>query len=319
MTPRFTLDYGVRWDLYTPITERAHRTGGFVAIEWRAAVRHQSAARLPDQLEGVGAARAGCVAGHRQAFCACRRRHHDDSAQHLAGQFSHRLHSVCRLSAPALGSNAPIHYGFQITPSQLPPTYTPSGQNIFASGKTKPVAPNTVMDVDRYEKDVAALTPGGVVSALNLSGIDRSFGNATLYTWTAGLERKFGNLTADAGYVGTAAEKLPRTSFPNAYPGADPAFAPYTQFDSAGNVIGGFGRENVITATAHSTYHALQTSLSGTVGHGGPGIQASYTWSKSIDDTSQVVGGTGSTAPFHPGSRRIRSIRIPKKARRPST
>jgi hypothetical protein len=39
----------------------------------------------------------------------------------------------------------------------------------------------------------------------------------------------------------------------------------------------------------------LQTSLSGSVGHGGPGIQASYTWSKSIDTTSQVIGGTGST------------------------
>jgi hypothetical protein len=52
---------------------------------------------------------------------------------------------------------------------------------------------------------------------------------------------------------------------------------------------------NVITNDAHSSYHALQTSLSGTVGHGGPGVQASYTWSKSLDDTSMVIGGTGST------------------------
>ena len=100
---------------------------------------------------------------------------------------------------------------------------------------------------------------------------------------------------ADVSYVGTAAEKLPRTSVPNAYPGASPAFAPHTFFDSLGNVTGGFGVENIITATAHSTYHSLQTSLSGTMGHGGPGIQASFTWSKSIDDTSQVIGGTGST------------------------
>jgi hypothetical protein len=128
-----------------------------------------------------------------------------------------------------------------------------------------------------------------------LSGVDRGFGNGTLYTWTLGLERKFGNLTADASYVGTTSEKLPRVYFPNAYPGADKAFAPLTTFDSSGNVIGGFGFENVMTASAHSTYHALQTSLSGTVGHGGPGIQASYTWSKSIDDTSEVIGGTGST------------------------
>src|SRR5208282_648035 len=29
-TPRLTVDYGLRWELYTPITERAHRTGGFL-------------------------------------------------------------------------------------------------------------------------------------------------------------------------------------------------------------------------------------------------------------------------------------------------
>jgi hypothetical protein len=51
----------------------------------------------------------------------------------------------------------------------------------------------------------------------------------------------------------------------------------------------------VITDTAHSSYHALQTSLSGTVKHGGPGLQAGYTWSKSLDDVSAVAGGTGST------------------------
>jgi hypothetical protein len=152
------------------------------------------------------------------------------------------------------------------------------------------------MDVDRYEKDLAALTkPSQVVSALNLSGIDAHFNNATLYTWTVGLEQKLGNLTADAAYVGTASEKLPRYSYPNAFPGASPGFAPHTKFDSAGNVTGGFGVENVIVSDSHSSYHALQMSLSGTTGHGGPGVQASYTWSKSIDDTSLVLGGTGST------------------------
>jgi hypothetical protein len=177
----------------------------------------------------------------------------------------------------------------------LPATYTPQGQNIFPNGQTKSVPANTIMDVDRFEKDMAALTPDGVVSALNLSGVDPNFGNASLFTWTLGVERKLGNLTADAAYVGTAAEKLPRYSFPNAYPGATPAFAPHTQFDSAGTITGGFGVENVITDDAHSSYNALQTSLSGSIGHGGPGIQASYTWSKSLDTTSLVLGGTGST------------------------
>ena len=102
-----------------------------------------------------------------------------------------------------------------------------------------------------------------------------------LYAWSLGLERKLGNLTGDIGYVGTAAAHLPRISYPNAFSGAVKGFAPYTTFDSEGNVAGGFGVENIITSNAHSTYHALQASISGTVGHGGPGIQASYTWSKS--------------------------------------
>jgi hypothetical protein len=51
----------------------------------------------------------------------------------------------------------------------------------------------------------------------------------------------------------------------------------------------------VMTNDVHSNYNALQASLFGTVGHGGPGIQASYTWGKSIDTTSMVLSGTGST------------------------
>lgn len=54
--------------------------------------------------------------------------------------------------------------------------------------------------------------------------------------------------------------------------------------------MGGFGLESEVTASSHSSYHSLQLSASGQSGHGGPGLQASYTWSKSIDDTSTVAG-----------------------------
>jgi len=100
---------------------------------------------------------------------------------------------------------APVNYGFQITPAELPTVYTLAGANIFPDGNPKAVAPNTIMDVNRYEQQMAALTPGHGVSDLNLSGIDAKFDNATLYNWSLGLERKFGNLTGDLGYVGTAA------------------------------------------------------------------------------------------------------------------
>ncbi len=295
VTSSFTLDYGVRFEHYGPITERAHRTSGFLTVngtqefvinpqpgyntDWKGwGPRVQAAWQVNSKLSAHAGGGLTVIPPNiwQDNF--------------LTGSTPFAVYPR-RLSA----SNAPIPYGFQITSAQVPKAYTPAGVDILASGHTNTIAPNTVMDVDRYEKDMAALTSSGAVSALNLSGIDRSFGNATLYTWTAGVERKFGSLTADASYVGTAGVKLPRYSFPNAYPGATSAFAPHTQFDSSGSVIGGFGVENVIVADAHSTYHALQTSLSGTVGHGGPGIQASYTWGKSIDNTSMVIGGTGST------------------------
>jgi hypothetical protein len=295
ITPRFTLDYGLRWELYSPISERAHRTSGFLTTSGTQEF-------VIDPQPGYQTDWNGWGPRIQAAWQVTNK-----LSAHMGGgitvippniwQDNFLTGSTPFVVYPRLlsSSREPVRYGFQLTPAELPNTYTPQGVNIFASGKTTSVAPNTVMDVNRYEQDVAALTPNGVVSALNLSGIDRSFTNGTLYTWTAGLERKIGNLTADASYVGTAAEKLPRYSFPNAYPGATPAFAPHTEFDSAGSVIGGFGVENVIVADAHSTYHALQTSLSGSMGHGGPGLQASYTWGKSLDNTSQVIGGTGST------------------------
>jgi hypothetical protein len=292
---RFTLDYGVRWDLYTPITERAHRTSSFRTIDSKQqfVINPQPGYATNYYAFEPRIQLTAQVTGNLQA-------HVGGSIMAIPPniwQDNFLTGSTPFVVYPRAVANvgAPIPYGFHITPSQLPHPYTPAGKDIFADGASTPIAPNTIMDVDRYEKDVAALTPGHVVSALNLSGIDASFDNATLYTWTLGLERKFGNLVADAAYVGTAAEKLPRYSFPNAYPGASPGFAPHTEFDAQGNVTGGFGVENVIAATAHSTYHALQTSLSGTVPHGGPGISASYTWGKSIDDTSIVLGGTGST------------------------
>jgi hypothetical protein len=147
------------------------------------------------------------------------------------------------------------------------------------------------MDVDRYERDIATVLPDRQIVPLNVSGIDRHFGNAYLDTWTLGVERSVGGLTADVNYVGTAAAHLARASFPNGYPGADENFARYTEFDSTGAVAGGFGTEQLIEANSHSSYHALQSSLQGTIAHGGPGLQASYTWAKSLDDVSSVAGG----------------------------
>jgi len=295
---RWALDYGLRYELYTPITERAHRTSSFLDA-------------FPP--EGVGQEYLiNPQPGYQTEWNGWGPRVQVDwNAPHavrvhagggitvippniwqdnfLTGSTPFAVYP--RVNASQSGE---VAYGFQITPDELPATYTPQGVNVFASGDTKKVPVNTVMDVNRYQEDLAALAPGHQLSLLNLSAIDRRFGDGFLQTWTVGLERTFGGLTADAAYVGTASFRLPRVSYPNAYPGAEQGFAHFTEFASTGAVTGGFGFESVVTDTAHSTYHALQTSLAGTVGRGGPSLQAGYTWGKSLDDVSGLQGGTGS-------------------------
>ncbi len=298
LTPRLTLNYGLRYEHYSPIEERARRTSSLLAasnavgqvfvvnpqppyqngrFEW--APRVQLDASLTKHL--TAHAGGGLTTIPPNIW----------QDNFLTGGTPFVIYP--RLTST---SAAPIPFGYQITSAELPRAYTPAGEDIFPGNKTTHVAPNTVFDIDRYTRDLALLTPSRQITPLNVSSVDRRFGNAYLSTWTLGLEQSFGGLTADAAYIGTATSRLPRIAFPNAYPGASPAFAQHTEFDAQGNIIGGFGNEQVVSASAHSTYHALQTSLAGTLAHGGPGMQASYTWSKSIDDTSSVSGASGAFA-----------------------
>jgi len=293
-TPHLTLDYGVRWEYYTPITERAHRTGGFRTIDGKLdyIVNPQPGYSTTwkdwaPRIQVAWAPRTNFTAHVGGAVMAIPPNIWQDNM--LTGAAPFVVYPRRQSSA-----TAPLDYGFTISPSMLPKAYDLSGNDILANGASK-IPANTPMDVDRYEKDIASVTSSGAVSALSLAGMDAKFGNAKLYTWTLGLERKLANLTADLGYVGTAASGLPRISFPNGYAGAAPQFAPYTEFNAAGEVTGGIGVMNLIVGDVHSSYHALQASLAGTVGHGGPGIQASYTWGKSLDSSSFVLSGTGST------------------------
>jgi hypothetical protein len=207
----------------------------------------------------------------------------------------------------------PIRFGMSITPDELPTVYTIGGASVFASGDSKQVPANTAMDVLRYEQDLAAVSPGHQITPLNVLGISPGFQNGYIATWTAGLEQKLGGANFSAAYVGTAGIKLPSIDFPNGFSGADAAFAPYSQFDSSGHFTGGYGLVNVMTNRSHSSYHALQISAQQNLTTWGLGFQASYTFSKSIDDSSAVIGGfisgasgaVAQTAPENPFDARV--------------
>ncbi len=153
------------------------------------------------------------------------------------------------------------------------------------------MAPNTQVDLQRYQDDLKALTPGNQVQLLTMIGFAKNFRNGYIGELHRGHRPRFRRCEVQRRIRGTAGVHLASVYSPNSYGGADPAFAPFTQFDSAGKAIGGFGPELVMTSRSHSTYHSLQTSVSKNSARAGLGLQASYTYSKSLDDTSSVLGG----------------------------
>ncbi len=178
-----------------------------------------------------------------------------------------------------------------VTHFDLPTVYTPDGRNIFQSGRSIDVPVNTEMDVQRFEEELAARTPGHQIRPLSIFAMGSDFRNGYVATCTAGLERELGDVKLSAGYVGTAGVRLVRLIYPNSYGGAEPAFAPYTRFDSSGRVTGGFAQETIASNSSHSSFHSLQASAQKSSARAGFGFQASYTFSKSLDDTSAVIGG----------------------------
>ncbi len=192
--------------------------------------------------------------------------------------------------------DTPVAFSNVATPVKLPTVYAINGQPLFPNGDSSKVPANTVVDLQRFQNDLAAITPGHEVQLFSTGVISRNFVNGYIGTWTMGFDQDIHGVKLSAAYVGTAGVRLASVFSPNGYAGADPEFAPFTQFNAAGHAIGGFGPEAIMNNGSHSSYHALQTSATENYSGIGLSLQASYTFSKSIDDTSAVLGGLPANA-----------------------
>ena len=179
-------------------------------------------------------------------------------------------------------------------PLQVPEAYATNGQPLFPNGDSSKVAANTQIDIERFQNDLKNLT--GQVQLLTSGTIWRGFKNGYVGTYTFGVDHDFGPIKASAAYVGTVGIHLASVFSPNAYNGASPEFAPFTQFDSLGHPAGGFGPISLMNSGSHSSYNALQTSVSQNFSPYGLSFQASYTYSKSMDDVSALLGGVSTNA-----------------------
>jgi hypothetical protein len=187
--------------------------------------------------------------------------------------------------------NVTVPFANSVTGIAFPSLYAVDGQQLFVQGPSTAVPPNTQFDMLRFQRELTALTPGHELQLLTFAGITPDFRNGYIGTYTAGFEHSFGDVKLSASYVATAGIHLSGMQVANGYAGASPAFAPFLQTDASGNVTGGYGPSYLISTRSHSTYHALQTGLEKTSPRLGLGFEAAYTYSKSLDDTSAVLGG----------------------------
>ena len=206
---------------------------------------------------------------------------------------------------------APVPFSNSVTTFQLPTVYTTSGREAVPGGNTALVPPNTELDMPRFQADLSALTPGRQPQPLSMFGMSPDIRTGYIENFTAGIEHSWKDVVLSAAYVGTAGLKLENVAYPNSYGGASPEFARYTQFNAQGQITGGFGPESMVATGSHSIYHSLQASATKNSARLGLGFQASYTLSKSLDDTSSIplgfVAPTGTIVqanyadPWNPG------------------
>jgi hypothetical protein len=307
VTPRFTLEYGLRYEVNSPIKESARRTSTIRIVDanGKSVPASEPGAREillvnpqpPYELDMHGWGPRVSAEWRATSSTVLRAGGGITTIlpnlwldNFLTGGFPYVLNP----NFTAL-PGAPVPFENDVKTTPLPPVYTTAGQLVFAGGSTRGVAPNTEVDVPRFQADLAALTPGHQPQLFSASGIIPTFRNGYIGSYTAGVERTLKDVTLSASYVATVGVKLATALSPNGYSGASPQFAPFTQFGSSGQILGGYGPEFLMGTPAHSTYHALQVSASKNSPRLGLGFQSSYTFSKSLDDTSSVFASAGPT------------------------
>lgn len=291
LAPRVSLNYGLRYELNSRIKEGRLRTSGLVFENGSARFLINKQPAYPRDTNGWG------------PRVAVDWRLNDRTLFRAGGSVTTQLTNLWQdnsvtgglpyVVAPLLTAapGNPVPFSNSSLKLALPNVYTTSGKLVYAGGNSAEVPANTEMDVQRYERDLAAL--GGdpqQVRPVTVGSMAADFRNGYIGAWTAGVERSFGGVTASVDYVATVGVKLPRMDFPNGYSGADAAFTPYPLY----------GPITVISSNSHSTYHSLQIAAQKNSLRAGLGFQASYTFSKSLDDTSSVLA----SSPQNPNDRK---------------
>jgi hypothetical protein len=294
-TPKLSVSYGLRYEVTTPLREPTDRASGPAFLPTSSGIREALLVNLQPTYHTDWSGWGPRLSLEWSAT--------SHLLWHVSGSIVTILPTLFQTNFDTGGApfvittylsaapSSPVAFENAVSKFNLPTLYTPQGAPVFATGRSTDVPRNTEIDVQRFENDLAAVTSGHQIRPLTVFGNDQNFRNGYMATYTAGFDQDFSDLKLSAAYVATVGVGLAGLYYPNSYGGAAPAFAPFTTFDSAGRVLGGYGPEFILTNRSHSSFHSLQTGLQKTSARFGLGFQASYTFSKALDDDSSVLGG----------------------------
>ena len=208
---------------------------------------------------------------------------------------------------------APFSVALTVPISSLPTSNSPA-----------PLPNSPFGNVVRDAAEAAGILPLGVLNPLFLgqTRVSQDFHSPFSRQFSFGVQRQFGrHHAAEARYVGTQGRDLFQNINGNFFIGPlvnglpnwlgsginQPSFAhllpPGTTAQVCTDVVGTLDREDACnnrllrqagitdrTNSASSDYHALQTRYNGRFLNNALSLQASYTWSKTIDTASEIFG-----------------------------
>ena len=278
VTPRLTLNLGLRYELPSPYTEIQNRQSLWVPGAQSKVIPSAPLGLLYPRDPGVP---AGLIPTEKKAFAP----------------------RVGLAWDPTGNANWLVRAGYGMF---YEPHYTGQGGPLQTPISAPPYLQTPQVNLPNFADPFKGSPPGNEQFVTPMTNLTLSPRLPLPYAqdWDLGIQRSLGNdFLLDVGYVGTKGTKLPRFIEGNPavfIPGqSSPGnvdqrrlHSGCTLADSPSSCV--YSSTGLIAGISNSSYNALETSLRKRFGHG-ISFFASYTFSKSIDDVSSF-NMTGSAA-----------------------
>lgn len=258
-TPNLTLNFGLRYEYYSPWTEKFDRLANL---------------DISPGVTGVAAVSPGQSGPFSGSFS---RALIDGDPNNLAPRFGFAWKPNRKLRTTVRGSygwfyNGNVYQNFATRLASQPP---------FASTGTLNTSAARRLTLDNG----FAVTPSQNIT--NTFAVDRGYRIGYAQTWSLSIQREVKrNYVMEFGYLGTKGTRLDLQRLPN-------RAAPGSPVDSeARRLLGNAVGFTFDTSQANSIFHAAQARLTRRFARG-VSLNTLYTFGKSIDNASSIGGGGG--------------------------